>query len=70
MELMDASVYATFVKKGARRADMRTKLRVLHQLAMGMVHLHADGIMHLDIKSMNALLDKENNAKWSDFGLR
>ncbi len=67
---MDSSVYARFVKKGAAKADMRTLLRVLHQLAMGMVHLHADGIMHLDIKSLNALLDKDGNAKWTDFGLR
>jgi serine/threonine-protein kinase len=69
MEFMESSVYAKFVKKDARKADMRTKLQLLHQLAIGVKHLHAESIVHLDIKSLNALLDKDGNAKWTDFGL-
>jgi serine/threonine protein kinase len=70
MELMASSVYSKFVKKGAAKAELGLQLRVLHQLAVGLVHLHADDIIHLDIKSLNAMLDNEGNAKWTDFGLR
>jgi serine/threonine protein kinase len=69
MDLMESSVYKRYVQTSAK-ADMRTLLRVLHQLAVGMCYLHAGGIMHLDIKSLNALLDENGNAKWTDFGLR
>jgi serine/threonine protein kinase len=49
---------------------MRVKLQLMHQMARSIVHLHAGGIMHLDIKPLNALLDNDGNAKWTDFGQR
>ena len=39
------------------------------QLSSGLVFLHHNKILHHDIKSMNVLLDKFGQAKWSDFGM-
>jgi serine/threonine protein kinase len=69
MEHMATSVFDRFVKTGAVPAPLPVKLKVLRQLASGLRDLHAEGIMHLDLKSLNVLLDKDGNAKLTDFGL-
>ncbi len=44
--------------------------RYLRQIASGLCHLHDEvGILHLDLKPPNVLLDAEGNCLLSDFGL-
>jgi hypothetical protein len=42
--------------------------RMATQIAEGMSHLHALGIIHRDLKSDNCLVDAEQNVKVADFG--
>ncbi|KAG2246292.1 hypothetical protein Bca52824_085920 [Brassica carinata] len=54
------------------RLDWPTKLRICVGLARGLAYLHEESklkIVDRDIKATNVLLDKELNAKISDFGL-
>ena len=43
--------------------------KIAYQVAEGMAFLHSKGIVHRDLKSMNILLDENNDAKIADFGL-
>jgi serine/threonine protein kinase len=38
-------------------------------MALGLVYIHHQNIIHRDLKSMNILLDKHFQVKISDFGL-
>ncbi|KAJ0986382.1 hypothetical protein J5N97_004738 [Dioscorea zingiberensis] len=52
--------------------DWQTRRRVCLGLAQGLAYLHEESrlkIVHRDIKATNVLLDKDLNAKISDFGL-
>lgn len=40
-----------------------------YDIAAGLAYLHSVNVVHRDLKSLNILLDKENRAKISDFGL-
>lgn len=45
------------------------RLMLAKDMAVGLAYLHAKGIVHGDLKSMNVLLDDRLRAKISDFGL-
>ena len=45
------------------------RLEMARDLARGLVYLHEQGIIHSDIKPANVLINRYNQAKWSDFGL-
>jgi serine/threonine protein kinase len=43
--------------------------RIGYQVAVGMAYLHSMGIVHPDLKTLNILLDEENDSCVADFGL-
>ena len=45
------------------------RLSIAHDMAKGLAYLHNRGILHRDLKSLNILLDAEEQAKIADFGL-
>ena len=52
--------------------DWQTRRKIILDIAKGLTYLHEEchrKIVHLDIKPQNILLDKNFNAKVSDFGL-
>ncbi|KAE8703324.1 putative LRR receptor-like serine/threonine-protein kinase [Hibiscus syriacus] len=52
--------------------DWSTRKKICLQIARGLAYLHEESrlkIVHRDIKATNVLLDKDLNAKISDFGL-
>ncbi|KAJ6744412.1 PROMASTIGOTE SURFACE ANTIGEN PROTEIN PSA [Salix purpurea] len=56
----------------AMKLDWRTRQRICVNIAKGLVFLHEEStlkIVHRDIKGTNILLDKDMNAKISDFGM-
>jgi eukaryotic-like serine/threonine-protein kinase len=44
-------------------------LRVARDVAAGLAHAHANGLVHRDLKPANILFDGEGRAKISDFGI-
>ena len=52
--------------------DWSTRRKICIEVARGLAYLHEESplkIVHRDIKATNILLDKDMNAKISDFGL-
>lgn len=45
------------------------RYRLVTDMACGLAFLHAENILHRDLKSLNVLLDENFRAKLSDFGL-
>ncbi|MBD0347673.1 MAG: serine/threonine protein kinase [Thermoleophilia bacterium] len=43
--------------------------RIAGDLAAGLAHAHARGVVHRDVKPANVLFDQEGNAKITDFGI-
>lgn len=43
--------------------------RIVAEVASGVAYLHANGVMHRDVKSANVLLDDSRHAKVTDFGI-
>ncbi|KAJ0986353.1 hypothetical protein J5N97_004709 [Dioscorea zingiberensis] len=59
-------------RKRPPKIDWQTRRRICLGIARGLVYLHEESrlkIVHRDIKATNVLLDKDLNAKISDFGL-
>ncbi|XP_025799905.1 probable LRR receptor-like serine/threonine-protein kinase At1g07650 isoform X2 [Panicum hallii] len=63
---------ALFVEQYKLRLDWATRHKICLGIAKGLAYLHEESairIVHRDIKASNILLDKDFNAKISDFGL-
>ena len=70
-ELMEGgSLYNHINDKSNTFFNWKTNLIIIKDIVCGMVYLHSKNILHLDLKSLNILLNKERNiAKIVDFGL-
>ena len=54
MELATCNLMQWYLRNAI--SDMRLNLHVLHQAASGLEHLHAQGLVHRDVKSANFLV--------------
>jgi serine/threonine protein kinase len=48
--------------------SLKLRLSFLRDVARGMTFLHAQGLIHRDLKSLNVLVDDDWRAKIADFG--
>ena len=72
MELMDTSL-TSFIENSHSKIAMETKLSILHDVSLGLSHLHArrPAVVHRDLSSNNILLSGKGRfvAKISDLGM-
>jgi eukaryotic-like serine/threonine-protein kinase len=53
---------------GAGPAAARGRMRLVHEVAMGLAHTHDRRVLHRDVKPANVFLDGDGHAKLGDFG--
>ena len=70
MELMSTSL-ASFVKNHQSKIPMKTKLSMLHDVALGLSYLHArkPAVIHRDLSPNNVMLTSQPVAKIGDLGV-
>ncbi len=68
LDLYDgADLHAVIQRQGP--IDESTVRAVLGQIAAGLQYAHAQGILHLDLKPANVLIDRQGQLAITDFGL-
>lgn len=68
MEYIEGTDLSALLKKHGALDGMAT-LRAIAQVADGLAHAHAEGIVHRDIKPHNIFASKDGRVKLGDFGL-
>lgn len=71
MELVDGTPIQAYAKRcGRPGSESRTKevIRVAHDLALALDHIHRRGLVHRDLKSANVLVLPDGRVKLLDFG--
>jgi eukaryotic-like serine/threonine-protein kinase len=67
MELMSMDLETLIFTKG--EGSLGKKLKILREIAEGVVFLHDNGVIHRDLKPKNILLDDNLSAKITDLGI-
>ena len=68
LELLSGGTLEDRLRGGRPLPDEDTR-RIAAELAAGLAHAHARGVVHRDLKPANVLFDQEGRAKLADFGL-
>jgi eukaryotic-like serine/threonine-protein kinase len=68
LEYLPAKTLEDLLTDGESLPDERTAA-IAAQIAAGLAHAHARGLVHRDLKPANVLFDDEGRAKISDFGI-
>ena len=68
MELCPGGDLLNYVRKRRKLKEDAAKV-IFRQIMQGISYLHANGIVHRDIKLDNILLDGHGNVKIGDFGV-
>ena len=68
MELLDGHDLGKLIQTGTA-GDLKAKIRVLTQAALGIAAVHARGLVHRDLKPANIHVKRDGVVKIMDFGL-
>jgi serine/threonine-protein kinase len=68
LEYLPGGTLEERLRAGRPLADEDTR-RISAELAAGLAHAHARGVVHRDLKPANVLFDPEGRAKLNDFGI-
>lgn len=66
-EYMPNGTLSEIVDGSSRQLDWSSVFRIIRGIAQGVAHIHTKGIVHLDLKPANVLLDSDMNPKICDF---
>ncbi len=68
--VMDLVVGASFeARLKSNDLPRRRAVELVREVALALVHAHAEGVVHRDVKPENILVDAEGQARLTDFGL-
>ncbi|MCK6460373.1 MAG: serine/threonine protein kinase [Planctomycetes bacterium] len=67
MEFVEGETVRDLLDRG--RVPEKEALAIVRQVALGLAHAHAHGVVHRDVKPGNIMLAKGGTAKLGDFGL-
>src|ERR687885_2408269 len=68
LELLPGGTLEDRLREGRPLPDAETE-RIAGEIAAGLAHAHARGLVHRDLKPANVLFDGEGRAKIADFGI-
>jgi serine/threonine-protein kinase len=67
MEFVEGKTVRDLIQKGP--LPEKEALAIVRQVASGLAHAHANGVVHRDVKPGNIMITREGTAKLADFGL-
>src|SRR5438874_4351428 len=68
LELLPGGTLEDRLRDGRALPDAETE-RIAREVAAGLAHAHARGLVHRDLKPANVLFDADGRAKIADFGI-
>ena len=69
MELLDGESLGALIRRLQPNTPARTAIRLLRELGDAVAYAHDRGVLHLDLKPDNVMIDAEGHVRVLDFGL-